>query len=360
MNTFLFCATDAGGAKNLVPLIKLTQWKGSTYVVFSSETSQRIFHDNNIPTQMANIKTVEQAKIILRERNPSIVVCGTTSYEAIDRLLIAVAKQLGIKTMVVLDEWFNYRMRFEDQKGALVYLPDMICCQDDKARQEAIEEGIPAQHLVVTGSPYLTVLTNEAEKFYQQPPSLPTYIAPDDAFTLTFLSETHALDHGVDDRGGPLGDYLGYSELTVREDIFNIVNEIEGRITVIEKLHPKDERSFKPLNNNRIRWEVTRDADLWPLLWHSDVVIGMRSMSLLEAAILGCRVVSYQPNLKIDQLCTAVRLNLIECIKDKENLKAWIKQNLKEKKKDPLKEIRRFPFAKTETAEGIYQLAINS
>ena len=53
-------------------------------------------------------------------------------------------------------------------------------------------------------------------------------------------------------------------------------------------------------------------------------MIGMRSMGLMETAILGKPTVSYQPNLLQENRCTAVRKNLIRCCENARTLQEWL------------------------------------
>ncbi len=360
-NNLLFCATDAGGARNLAPLISAVQSRGLKYFIIASKISFPIFKESNqnIKIEEPKISCLEDALEYLTFKKPSCVICGTTRYESPDRFLIAAAKQLEIKSTVILDEWFYYRLRFENKKGELAYLPDIICCPDKRAKEEAIAEGLPSRSLFITGSPALSVLTQHAESFLKKPPLSPQFLIPKTRPIITFISETHSVDYGINSGDtGLLGDFIGYTEHTVRNDIYDVLNKIGNPCTVIEKLHPSDKREFEPLDNNLIEWITLNDAKLWPLLWHSDLVIGMRSIALLESAILGCCTVSYQPNLIEPQMSTAVCLRLIDSIHDKKQLLEWLKKKFSSSQKDSIRIVKRFPFTRTDAIKNILHLAI--
>lgn len=360
-NILLFCATDAGGARNLAPLISTIHSRRLKYFTVASKISFPIFKEGNqnIKIEEPKISCLKEALKYLTTKKPSSVICGTTRYESPDRFLIATAKQLEIKSTVILDEWFNYRLRFENENGELAYLPDIICCQDGKARKEAIAEGLPQQSLFITGSPYLSVLTRRAENFLRNSPAPSDCIEDQTRPIITFLSETHSVDYGTaGGEKGPLGKFIGYTEQTVRQDIFDVLNKIGNPCTVVEKLHPGDESIHEPLGNNFIKWITIREKELWSLLWHSDMVIGMRSIALLEAVILGCRTVSYQPDLIGPQMSTAARLGLIQSLHSRIQLWKWLKQKFPTLEKKSTKTIKRFPFARNDATENILQLVI--
>ncbi len=312
----------------------------------------------NIRIEKPKISCVEDAIRYLSLKNPSHLICGTTRYQSPDRFLIAAAKKLEIKSTVVLDEWFNYRMRFENEKGELAYLPDVICCQDEKAKKEAVAEGLPPQSLFITGSPFLSVLTQHAENLLENSPPFPDLLANKTKPIITFLSEAHSVDYGVasGDKGF-LGNFIGYTEHIVRQDIYDVLNTIEKSCTVIEKLHPSDRSKYEPLCNDFIEWITVSEEELWPLLMNSDLVIGMRSMALLESVILGCCTVSYQPNLIGPQSSTAVRLGLIASIYNKKQFLEWLRQKFSLPLENSIKIIQRFPFANNDATENILHLA---
>lgn len=351
----LLCATDSGGARNLKPLVDLIQSEGFNYALVASGVSLPILYSQNAKIEKPEILTLTDAINYLVLKKPNVVICGIAGFSSPDRFLVAAAKKLKIKSAVILDEWFYYRKVFEDENGEAIYLPDIICCQDEKARQEAIAEGIPAELLFVTGSASLSILTDLAEDFLVNPPAVPDFMNDKEKPIVTFLSEPFSACYGSKaSEKGRLGDFLGYSEQTIREDVFAALERIGKPCTVVEKLHPSSKNIYKSLGNDFIRWISVCGTETWPVLWHSDLVIGMRSIALLEASILGCEAVSYQPNLIGPQLCTAVRLELIENIYDFDRLKHWITQRFSTKLKVQNKMVKRFPFARKDAVQNIF------
>ncbi len=343
-----------------MPLANLCISKGSDCNVICSESTREFFSGfTSGIIEDLTISGINEALWYLQSKRASVLVCGTSRYLSPERFLTLAAKKLKIKSIAILDEWYNYRLRFEDEKGQLVYLPDIICAQDEQAFNEAVLEGIPSDLLRVTGSPSLSVLTDKAEDFLAKPPSEPVFMKNEYLVkpVITFLSETHAYDYGGRlGEKGPFGEFMGYTERSVRRDIFRVLNEVEEPCTVVEKVHPADNATYRSLKNSLIRWIRVNEVELWPLLWHSDLVIGMRSMALLEATILGCCAVSYQPNLKGTQLCTAARLNLVPDFYDRAQLRKWFENKFSPKQQNFPKVIKRFPFARKDSLQNIMDL----
>ena len=323
----LFCAADAGGARELIPVIDQAKAQSLLHVVVSSPVTEPLFTRAGIATHDGNVDSIETAKDVLESVGARTVITGTTGTPKADRYFTAAAKQINAKSIAVLDEWYNYRLRFEEDDGTMdAYLPDLICCQDEKSKELAMEEGIPEERLRITGSPALARLQEDASALKQNPPPEPSQWKDTQARIL-FLSEPLRAAYGdAEGERGTHGAFLGFHEEIVREDIADIAERIED-VHIIEKLHPSEELKDPPVNAPEGMWTVLPGSDtLIPLLWHADQIIGMYSKTLLEAAVLGRHPISYQPNTKDSQKCTAVRLGLIECVESKDQLEKLLSE----------------------------------
>ena len=90
------------------------------------------------------------------------------------------------------------------------------------------------------------------------------------------------------------------------------------------------------------------------MLWHSDAVVGMRSMALLEAALMGVPALSFQPGLIGEERCTAVRLGLIPQTTRADEAKRWLVETLRSR-------APRIPttYTYSDAAERIANLALS-
>ena len=316
------CATDAGGARNLAAVVS-EAGEEADFSVFAGLGTVGIFAEHGVDCAILNApdQLFDQVK-------PDAYLCGRTRYPGAERRLIGTARRLGIPSTLVLDDWFNYRLSILDESGQAAFIPDRICCPDDQALAEAAADGLPQDRLVVTGSPALALLADQCTAFARTPPPAPSFLAEDCSRpVITFLSETHGDDYGCEsgDRG-PLGPYLGYSEHSVRRELMDALSALGRSCTVVEKLHPRAaEGGEPPPGDSKVHWRVTARQALWPLMWHSDLVVGMRSMALLEAAVMGKTAMSYQPDLRGPDLCTAGRLGLVDKGRHIGDLEGWLR-----------------------------------
>jgi hypothetical protein len=331
----VLCATDAGGIRNLAPLASVCVARGLQPVIVTSQAGVGLWGE---PASVGEVCMVDQAssrdlEALLKKVRPRACICGTTRFVSPDRLLVQAARAAGVRSVVVLDEWFNYRLRFEDpDTGELVYLPDAVAVQDRQAHAGAVAEGVPAHICHITGSPALAELTRRARGLAAAPPMAPEILGNGaQRPVITFLSETHAADYGTGpDSPGRLGPFIGYTEITVRQAILEALRRLGERVILVEKLHPAaaDKRETGVDIPENVDFRSTRETDLWALLWHSAAVIGMRSMALLEARILGCEALSFQPGLIGPQQCTAVRLGLIPRLDQPDEVESWLASRL--------------------------------
>ena len=107
-------------------------------------------------------------------------------------------------------------------------------------------------------------------------------------------------------QNGMAEDHWGYTEETILTSIITclerLTQELDCNITLVIRLHPKDEpdayRKFLQDCTKALKLILDREIDSNLLLHAADLVIGMFSMLLLEAAILGRPLLSVQIGLK--------------------------------------------------------------
>lgn len=356
----LFCASDAGGARQLQPVIEEAGKREWPCAVLCSAVTEPIFAQSNISVEKIPLASLAEAEHLLQEREARVLVVGTTGTIGPERYLTAAARIRGIRSMAVLDEWYNYALRFHDEEGALgKYLPDVICVQDDLSRTLAMQEGLPERILRITGSPDLAELTLRAGVFLQQPPPLPAVLAAHHPLpSILFLSQPLRRSYGdTPGSSGRFGTYLGYHEDIVRHDIAGMLSAMEKELVVVEKFHPSEGKKPPPPHHPNVHWESSTDTqDLWPLLLHAHIIIGMSTAALLQAAILGRRPLSYQPNAFNPQLCTAVRLGLADLVTTETALAGALPTLLAKKQHVSLSP-RHLPCAPPDAAKSVLLVA---
>ncbi len=311
----LFCASEAGGARELIPVVREALFQKIPCRLLASSVTAPLFKAAELSAEVLMISSLEDATSLLNDTHPDTVILGTTGVISGERYLTAAARTCGIRSITLLDEWYNYALRFRDEQGAIgTYLPDVICVQDALSLKLGEEEGIPKSCMHITGSPALAELSKKADELRSHPPAVPEVLRnTTDRPSVLFLSEKLKAAYGESTgKKGTHGSFLGFHEDIVREELAHILTMIGAPVRVVEKLHPAESTKAPPACGENVEWHVLSGAaELVPLLWHSNRIVGMCSKTLLEAAILGRNPISYQPHALHPEKCTAVRLGLV-------------------------------------------------
>ena len=334
----LLCATEAGGARNLVAVVEEFP-DVFRFKILSGNGALTIFERSGMAIwrHAPSLNKSDAAKI-LREIKPDIVLCGRgIDKDSLERYIIAAARSFGCSTVSIVDEWYDYRANYADELGNLVYLPDIVCCPDEQALKEAVAEGLPTECLRITGSPALSRLVKKRDTYHSNDLSRSnefdrTYPRPFVTYISEELSDRRP---GVPSDNNRSKNISRYDEKDIRNDIVQSLLDQYPCCTVFEKPHPRSESNIRlPTNNEKIYWLVIENEELQNLCWWSDIVIGIKSMGLLESALLGTPTVSYQPDAYGNISCTAVRKGLIPCYHNTEDLKLWFKRIRTSEKKE--------------------------
>ncbi len=238
--------------------------------------------------------TVVQDELTSLNGNQGYVLVTGTSWGNDDELkAIRKAGEHGEVSCSILDYWNNYRQRFSSN-NSFIY-PDHLIVMDEIARNEAIMDGIPPTVIQVLGHPGL-------DKFICKKLNSPTDIKNKALFLSQPLSQLYA-------------DSLGYTEQQVLRDVCELFEKYKDWELDV-KFHPKE----SVLSSEAYRTVAGQLIELLPLY---DLVIGMNTMGLLHARLMGGQIVSYQPNLVQQDVCITNKLGLSELLTSKEQLFDW-------------------------------------
>lgn len=283
-----FAARDPGGANVLAALVStvtdgsaaLDAWTlpRASALRAALPSASRVFDDP--PTALV----LEQA---WDELPASVLVTGTSHYAPFEQTLWRIASERGIPSLAVLDQWMNVAARFSHGR------PDFVAVLDEVQGEDVVRLGFSRDRVVAMGHPWLSRLARASSA--RRP-------ADRGGVRVLLVSEPIRNDvlQGVN---AP----FGFDEF----DVFNVVHAAAADVasaahpvTLAVKCHPyEDVAAFEHYIQGLppVPYLKTRclPADAVPLdeAAASDVVIGISSMLLMEAMVLGCAVVSVQPNL---------------------------------------------------------------
>ena len=175
-------------------------------------------------------------------------------------------------TVAVIDTWTNLRKRFTE--GGETVEPDAVCVVDEEMREQMDWCGA---RLHVTGQPHLQSVVDRlaprrAGRGASDPP------------LLVFFSEPLSRDYGAED--------VGFDEFGVADALLSGIAGA-GPLTLLVQPHPREDREeWRAWLSGR---HGVADVSTEDLLVTCDGALGMTTMVLFEAALLGVPVLSLQP-----------------------------------------------------------------
>ena len=288
-NRVLFAAGDPGGANAIRPVLQTLVDQGHAVAVLDHGVLAR-----GLPPFVPLVDASHSFDVL----------CFGTSLK--DPLPLAFARQAqakGKRTVSVLDNWLNYRSRLATD-GLPVFIPDIYAVMDDKAKTEALADGLPADCLAVTGHPNLASLAQDIAKVTPQwtkdfRQSLGLGI--NGRGLVTFINEPAASDQGTGP-DNPL--WRGYTEETVLAMLASHLAGAEVDVAIVA--HPRDDTAKLSALWERVRGDcsgkVCAGQNGRDMILAADRVAGMTSILLYESWLVGHPTLSLQPGLVRDDL----------------------------------------------------------
>ena len=272
---------DAGAAQVLVSLIK-ANFDYANWHIFTplNSPAHKITDSNGLKLQTSTVKEI----------SPDLIFYGTSWQNDFHLDFLNYAKKHTIKTVAFLDNWENYRKRFNN------IFPDFICVNDNLAYETAKYEGLTS---LIKMKDYATInILNKRKNIKEQN-------------TLLILSEPTArvAKNSYDD-----ANYWGYTETSWMQDILDNFELFECSSLTI-RLHPSDNplmyenimQSYKHINytieqkselidNLLLNYTIEQKSELIDNLLSSKIILGNNTVALYYAYLLNKLSISYIPS----------------------------------------------------------------
>jgi hypothetical protein len=278
MSSILFASSDPGPGRLIAALLKPARRRGHKVQLLGAGASAKIWRDFG-----EKIQDVSTGDIQIPYPKPDIIVTGTGSTE-IERHLWQIGAQESIPTIGLLESWVNVSRRFV--RNQINIQPQALGVPDRQLQQEIMAADWCSADVAVIGQPHLQTQTQTLiKKRSKRQPSKQRRIV---FFSEIMPDETSA-------------NWRGYNQFNVAEGILSELKD-DNNIFLTFRLHPREDPSI---------WHDWFQAQGYPdgglnlisiddnpedLLINADLVIGMTTMMLLEAHLLGIPCLSLQPN----------------------------------------------------------------
>lgn len=282
----IFAAQDPGGFNTIAPIIKKLKKDARFNVsVILAKHACKI-------AQRENIKYLDVDKILVPKKINADLIFTATSYgDSIEKKLIAIGKHKKIPTISIIDFWSDYKIRFKKD------LPDYILVIDEIMKKEMIEQGFSEKKIFITGNPFFDSFSKIKPKEKKD--------------LIVFFSQP-------------------FSEaLEVFREIVEAVERINPQKKITIKFHPrckKLDKFDKIIKNSRLKIEKEKKLSAEDLIKQGEIIVGINSMVLFQAAMVGKKVLSYQPNLKGPDPLLSNRLGLSTSVYQKKEVYPVLKK----------------------------------
>lgn len=277
MKKIALFAHDAGGAEILLELLRASLHVGEFRIFCLSDSPCfRLIEAKNLEAYSCKIApTKEDIEAKLSFFNPTIILYGTGWQNHLEYHFLDYAKEHKLPSLAFLDHWTNYRERFGyPELNWEKNLPDFVVAHDKTSEDKAKALGLPN---VIAIKNY--ALLAQLKAFKDTKPS----------DTLLFLSEPTA-KVALASFGNAY--FWGFTEKEVFEDILTCKALFECKKIVI-RLHPSDSMETYQAIESTVEFSK---ATLLEDIANAKIIIGIDTIALYTAYLLGKKVISYIPS----------------------------------------------------------------
>lgn len=242
-------------------------------------------------------EAVTGARALLERTRPKCVLTGTAENpDTLALQLIAAARELGIASIAFVDARMNSEYRFcGHDKDPLAHAPDWLLVPDAWTLEAFIALGLAKERIAVCGHPQYDLVRDLARQWARiGVPAFRSRIFPEvsnERRIVVFVSEgslrydllpdTTAAQFGLKGRGFD----KGRTKIAL-EEVLDAIASATERPYFVFRAHPIEDAGDYAEYASEID-RISSDGSALELIYASDLVIGMTSMLLLEAALLG-------------------------------------------------------------------------
>ena len=213
--------------------------------------------------------------------DPSLIIVGRCFGLQLDKKLHEWGKNKGIEVVSIIDHWSWYLDGY--MMNGKVDLPDHILVNDNLAYDDCINQGIPANRLLIGGNPVLEeIILTKKTKYIDRSKLKNNYSFPDGRL-IVFISEDLRDDSDIVKHINFVDEY------TLLEEIIKLILPSDH---LMIKMHPSEKiDKYDSYVSKSV--SVISTIDVHNLNQLADVVIGIGSFLLLELAMLRNDVISF-------------------------------------------------------------------
>ena len=274
------------------------------------------------------------AKELLSKFKPRLALVGTSANpDTFGFDLISEAHDSGVMTIGAVDTFGNADYRFRGRTvNPLAYAPEWMAVPDKWTKDAYISLGYPSERIAVCGHPHYDYVLEAAHKTKDGDRQvLRRVMFPlnhDDAPVVIFGAEPliglnpgkYSRKHDYTMKGR--GNSVNRVEI-VLEEFLDVMGQVKPIPYLVLRMHPKNTREELSSFLGHFH-QVSDEGISLELLFAADLVVGMTTMLLQEAAIMGRPTLSIVSRPAEKESLPMVKAGIIPCVSTQEELQVTI------------------------------------
>lgn len=334
----ILAVVEDPGAANMVKDLPLElAGHGVDLRIIAVNHAAKYLDDRNVKHEIWSQSSPEQ---LLNLMSPELIVVGSSDNKDSPVLaLILAAREKQIPTIGFVDMRMNADRRFKGHsEDSLAFVPDYLVVPDQNTADDYIKLGLSAERVLPLGNPQFESVKEKARKLLSATTSLSLRekLLGNTKPTITFVAEPDSTLNPDLTTANSKYKLKGQSNskrrcLIVLEEFLAAVSRTQesGQVQLILRLHPRNTAS--DFDTYKDQLTINSGGDPLELILASDLVVGMTSMLLLEAAIVGTPTISIVPDAMEAQWLPTVAAGITPCATTAEEIDValinWQSQN---------------------------------
>ncbi len=324
----LFYLEDPGAANYVYSLPADLNCRGCTSLIVADGFAAAFLKSAGIVSHPSTLWSC--ADKLLEECKPSIVIVGTSeNLDSFAHKLVVSSRGLGVPTVGIVDMAGNAEYRFRGKtEDSLAHAPDWLFVPDKFTCEKFHACGYPEGRIEVCGHPQYDTVRQERTKLEQLGllnVRMNVFPEADGRTVVMFVAEINGgLQSPEQYQKSPKYTLAGFGSETrtgvVIEEFLNALDQHpRSRVYRVLRLHPKNSPTeFNEYYNNFDF--ICSGGKPSPFVYGSDLVVGMTSNLLVEAALLDLPTLSIVPKKFESSNLVTVRAGLTQVVWRREDL----------------------------------------
>ena len=292
---------DPGAANAVMPLLAPLNGRDVEPVLLANGLARGILEARGLTCLPADVGPEEA----LTRIHPQLILTGTAeSPDSPGLRLLDLARQHDTESVSIVDALCNAGLRFKGRGSApLGHAPDWVLVPDDETALEFQLLGFPEARIVACGNPHFDHIRQERARLTvvgRKEARRRLFPGLDaDRTVLVFVSESFHCMRVQDaallaEYTLPVRSALASRTQIVLDAVLRAVQKLKNRPYMVLRPHPKDK--LDTLAEQIPAFDhVAAEGGSLELVHAADLIVGMTSMVLVEAALIGRTTLSVVP-----------------------------------------------------------------